>query len=192
MKTINKFVIILCSCILTCCLIILIFLLASGYRNSIGEFASGNKTSIGDTSFLYKAFVFQLILHSLSLISVVVYLLYPLYRKTRSSDKTISKIVLLSDANEPADEFLLLNRKSAMIVRQDFVYISLENDVLVDEYAVINRVDSDWYIERISEKLVVGLRRAGEQYVYKLKPGVFYKMCANDTIYIEKERLLLV
>ena len=175
MKSKNEFVVFFSGTVAAYCLIILI-VFAFNYTDT----------------FLYNMFLSQLLACFAASGSVFVYSLMPYFRKTGTSTKAVSKIVLLTDTNAPADEFLLLNRTSALIVKGDYVYISLENDYLVDEFAVLNRVENEWFIERSSEDRKVGLKRVGEQYIYKLKPGVMYKLCYNDTIFIENDRLLLM
>ena len=177
METANKFVIVVCGVLLSFFLVALA-MFSSRYTDA----------------FIDKLLIAQLIVFSAAAGAVVVYSAKPLLRDRQSLAGAISKIVMLSDANVPTDEFLLINRTSALIAKGDsgYVYISLEGDFAADEYAILNRVDGAWYIERLSESKSVGLRRAGEQYVYKLKSGMFYKLRANDIIHIEKERLLLV
>jgi hypothetical protein len=126
-------------------------------------------------------------------LSVIIYIITPYFQNPSVAKQTISKIVLLSETNTPTDEFFLINRTSALIVKnENDVYISLEGDVTADEYAVINCVENWWYIERISDVRSVGLKRTEEQYVYKLKAGMCYRLQRNDVIYIENERLLVL
>lgn len=178
MRTLNRYVITISSILSAFFIITLCYFIYSEY--------------IYNENSLHNIFLAQLIMFTLASCSTLVFSIIPLFRDTRGSTIDISKIVLLSDTNTPTDEFLLINRTSAMIVKGDFVYISLEKDILADEYAVLNRVDNLWYIERVSDIRSVGLKRAGEQYVYKLKPDILYKLNINDTVYIENERLLLV
>jgi len=137
-------------------------------------------------------FLAQLIVFSLGAASVIVYSLIPLFYKVQNLAHDITKLVFLSETNTPTDEFSLINRTSVVISKGEAVYISLESHSANDEYAVINRVRNYWYIERVSEARSIGLKRAGEQYVYKLKPSMSYRLYINDIIYIENERLLVI
>jgi hypothetical protein len=175
MKTARKLIILLS------CLLLAFFLIAlvcyEYYRSTI---------------ILYNIVVVQLIVFAIAAFSVIVYSVVPLFRRKRALSPDISKIVLLSETNALMDEFSLANRKSALIVKGDFIDICLQNDLAADEYAVINCVANYWYIERVSDTLSVGLKRGGEQYVYKLKPALCYRLYSSDIIYIENERLLVI
>ena len=142
--------------------------------------------------FLNNIIIAQQIVLALAACSVFIYAVKPLLHKARAATPAISQIIVLSEANTPMDEFSLINRTSALIVKEDFIYITVENDLSSTEYAVINRVESYWYIERVSDALNIGLKRAGEQYVYKLKPAMCYRLHKNDVIYIDNGRLLVM
>ena len=142
--------------------------------------------------FIYNLFLAQLIVFSVVACLILIFVAMPLYDKMRGATNEISKIVLLSEMNVPVDEYTLFGRTYMLIGRSETSYISLGTDRVANEYAVINRVKNYWYIERVSDERNVGLKRAGEQYVYKLKPGLCYKLQINDTIYVENERLLVI
>ena len=142
--------------------------------------------------FLLNVIFAQLVVFALSACAVIAYCLMPLLRNTAEEPQGVSKIVLLSEFNALKEEFSLCGRMSALISRGEYIHISSENDSAATEYAVLNRVDNSWYIEHVSDKRSVGFKRAGEQFVYKLKPGLCYKLQANDIIYIEDERLLVI
>lgn len=108
----------------------------------------------------------------------------------------ISKIILLSESNSFKKEYPLDDRKSALIGKGEHSYIDLENTgyphLIGYEHAVLNRVQNVWYVERVSDEGRVGLRRAGSQFVYKLKTGNYYKLSAYDTLYVANEKLLVL
>ena len=124
--------------------------------------------------------------------SVTVYASRLVFSRNRASGQDVAKIILLSDSNVPKEEFYLTNRTSALIGKSDVVYIRSEIDLASDGYAAINCVDNCWYVERVFEERSVGLKRAGEQFAYKLKTGMSYRLHKNDIIYIGNERLLVV
>jgi len=66
------------------------------------------------------------------------------------------------------------------------------SDYVSSEHAVINYVYGHWYIEDIDSVSGVGLKRKGEEHIYRLKPGVSYEMTIGDVIYISKAKLLVV
>jgi len=107
------------------------------------------------------------------------------------SERSVTKIVLLSESNSPKEEFTLVGRTSLLIGKRDEVYIRSEIDLALDGYAVINLVENNWYVERIFDERSIGLKRAGEQFVYRLKTGMSYRLQINDILYIGNERLLV-
>jgi len=141
---------------------------------------------------IYIIFVVQLIAMSVAALSVVIYSAWTLFKKTRGTAQGITRIVLLSESNTPKEEFSLIDRTSVLIGKRDTVYFRSEIDLAVDGFAVVNRVDNYWYVERVFEERSVGLKRAGEQFVYRLKTGMSYKLQVNDIIYIGSERLLVL
>ena len=175
MKTDRKFIIILSSLLLLFFLIALICLANSNSEN-----------------FLRSVFVIQLLVFSIAMGAVIVYYAWPYFNKISNVGLDITKIVLLSETNVLLDEFSLVNRACALIGKSGKVYLSADNDLTGDECAVLNCVEKDWYIERVQDKFSVGLKRAKEQYVCKLKAGMCYRLQANDIIYIGDERLLLL
>jgi hypothetical protein len=141
---------------------------------------------------IYNILTIQFIVLSLAAFTVVVYTTWSLLHKTRGSAQRITRIVLLSESNTPKEEFSLINRMSVLIGKRDAVYFRSEIDLAVDGYAVVNCVDNNWYLERVFDERSVGLKRAGEQFVYRLKTGMSYRLQINDIIYIGNERLLVL
>jgi len=140
---------------------------------------------------IYNLFLAQLIVFSLAACSILVHSIVLMFRKVQSPIPVISKIVVLTETNVPLNEFSLHDKSSMLVGKSDTIYFRLEGDLSSDEYALLNRVESNWYIERLSSELSVSLKRAGEQYIYKLKPKMFYKLQVNDVVFIGNERLLL-
>jgi len=139
-----------------------------------------------------NVFVAQLIAFSVAALSIVVFSAWSMLKKAQSTAQDITRIVLLSEFNAPKEEFSLVDRTSVLIGKRDAVYFRSEIDLAVDGYAVVNRVDNFWYVERVFDERSVGLKRAGEQFVYRLKTGLSYKLHLNDIIYIGSERLLVL
>lgn len=76
-----------------------------------------------------------------------------------------------------------------------------KNEIVIDhtqkneldsyEYAVLNFVSGHWYIEVLSGKYPVGLKKENDSVIYKLKLGMPYKLNVNDIIYIDSNKILL-
>ena len=126
--------------------------------------------------------------------SAIIYFLITIIRKPHIP-QDISKITLLSENdNTIIDKHSLdlSDKTSVLICKGEIIYFRLsEGAAGAEEYAVLNRVEQYWYIENITDARRVGIKRAGEQYVYKLKNNMRYKLQSNDVIYIKKERLLI-
>ena len=174
MKTANKFIVILSGALLT-------------------FFLTGLACFVFFTpgTLIYNLLIAQLIVFSLAAISVILYNTTNLFRENRVSERSVTKIVLLSESNSPKEEFTLVGRTSLLIGKRDEVYIRSEIDLALDGYAVINLVENNWYVERIFDERSIGLKRAGEQFVYRLKTGMSYRLQINDILYIGNERLLV-
>jgi len=175
MKTTKRFIFILSSALLA------FFLVALAW---FANYNSGEHIT--------NIFVAQLVAMSVTSLTVVVFSAWSLFRKARGTAQSITRIVLLSEFNTPKEEFSLVDRTSVLIGKRDTVYFRSEIDLAVDGYAVVNRVENYWYVERVFEERSVGLKRAGEQFVYRLKTSMSYKLQVNDIIYIGSERLLVL
>jgi hypothetical protein len=134
----------------------------------------------------------QLLVFAVAALATLIYTVFLLLRRARGSTRGITKIIMLSAENEMMDSFSLANRTSALISAGGAVDVGLENDLPVDGYAVANRVGSDWYVERISDERSIAIKRAGDQYVYKMKANLSYRLYANDILYVGDERLLVL
>lgn len=76
-----------------------------------------------------------------------------------------------------------------------------ENDVVIEtieavdssitNFAVLNKVEDDWYIEVLSGKYPVGLKKRNDTIVYKLKDTIPYKLSEGDIIYINTNKILV-
>jgi flagellar basal body-associated protein FliL len=142
--------------------------------------------------FLSNIFFIQLIVFSFLAWIVIFYAFRLLFRKNKGSGQIITKIVLLSESNSLLEEFSLIKRTSVLIGKREHIYIRTEVDLTVDEYAVLNFVNNCWYVERVLDERRVGIKRAGEQFVYRLKTGMCYQLHINDIICIDNERLLVL
>jgi len=138
-------------------------------------------------------FYAQLVALALAMYAVIRFAAKPPEPEVHVKVRDVTKMALLSDANEIKDEFSLIDRMSVLIGKHEAVVCLIsEDDAEVDKYAVINCVDGYWYIERVSDGRSVGLKCAKEQYVYKLKTGMHYRLHTNDVVYIDNERLLVI
>jgi len=167
-------------------------LVLSGALLAFFLFALAWFTNNDPETHMRSIFVAQLVVLSVASLSIFVFSAWSLFRKAKSTAQDITRLVLLSEFNAPKEEFSLVDRMSVLIGKRDAVYFRSEIDLAVDGYAVVNRVDNHWFIERVFDERSVGLKRAGEQFVYRLKTGMSYKLQQNDIIYIGSERLLVL
>ena len=178
-KTNEKFIIALCSLLLIYFVVIIIIFLQEGTH--------------AEYSFIYNVIFAQLIALSTATLIIIIYVIRSLYWQTRYYGSSLSKIVILSDSNTYQSECSLINRNSVLICKADEIYFSfLDARFPTEEYALLNCVNNTWYIERSSDNQNVGIKHAGEQYVYKLKIGIPYKINRNDVVYIDGERLVVL
>jgi len=177
MKSANKIFALTLSALILLSLLVLIFF----YINNNSE------------NYLEIIILVQLIIASVVSLCVMVYCLYPYFRSMRIPENCVTKLAVLSETNAWQNEFYLEKKTSTLICLSDMVYLShLEGKTKDEEYASLNRVGDIWYLERLSDERNVGMKRFGEQYVYKLKTNIVYKLRINDIIYIENDRLLVV
>ncbi|MCL1976056.1 MAG: hypothetical protein FWG61_07860 [Firmicutes bacterium] len=177
MKADRKFIVILSSLLLAFFLIALAGYIFYGYDYFIYN--------------MNEIFFALLIVFAVAAGAIIVYLLSPFLRKKHHGTQNITKIALLSDANIAVEEFSLLNRTSALICFNDSACFRTEDDQTGEVCVLLNCVDSFWYAERVTDERSVGIKRAAEQYVCKLKSGMCYRLQINDIIYIDKERMLM-
>lgn len=148
----------------------------------------------GSESILYNIVVAQLIFFAV-LSGLIIFFIMPFDYQVSGTKRIgeIAKIVPLSETNEPIESkaFYLTNKSSAIIAKNDTVYVTEKCDMMNEIYAVINKVDGYWYLERETDARRVGLKPAGEQLVYKVKPDMGYRLNINDIIYIDDDRLKL-
>lgn len=107
----------------------------------------------------------------------------------------LTEIVLLSEDDERLASWNIYQRNGVVIGRdvgENHVLIDLENTTyasMIDvEHAVLNFSGNDWYIEDISDRNGVSLRKADGK-KYKLTYGKPCKLERRDTIYIAMTRL---
>jgi len=60
------------------------------------------------------------------------------------------------------------------------------------EHAVLNFIAGCWYIEDLDSLNGVGIRKKGEEFALRLKPGVPQKVDIGDVIYISKAKIMVM
>ena len=144
-------------------------------------------------NFISHVILIQLIGIALTSLATAIYCIWPQLRLPLEQPSHINRLALLSESNSITNEYHLDNKMSTLICLGDTVYFNfLEGNKNNEEYAVLNKIGNNWHIERITEERNVGIKRAGEQYVYKLKVNSVYKIQSNDIVYIGNERLLVI
>ena len=109
---------------------------------------------------------------------------------------SISTLVFMSDNGEVKKELDISERQSVLIGKGEMVDIDLsyfmtEEKAVAAEHAVLNLVDSYWYIEAITENYKVGLRHEYDNTIYKLKYFTPYKLTADDIIYVSDIKIIV-
>ena len=144
---------------------------------------------------VYDMLILIAVLCAFAACGVLACVFIDIHRKNSELPKVITKITLLSDTNSTDRLYLLSGKESALIGKGYEAYIDLEHadqsHLISYEHAIVNQIDDNWFLECVSEEYGVGLKRSTDQYVYKLKPGICYKLFINDVIYIAGERLLV-
>ncbi len=110
----------------------------------------------------------------------------------------ITKIILIGSQGKPDKEWSLQLMNSILIgknIDNNFVDIDLGDEVYADyiapKHAVMNFVDGIWYIEDYDSVNGVGIKKVGEEYAFKLKPNVLYRLDKGDVLHISKIKLHL-
>ncbi len=135
------------------------------------------------------------------LILAIIGYIYVLENKKSEVTKeqsNISKIILIGNEGRPDKEWSMENIKSLLIGKSttnNFVDIDLRDEVYSDyvapTHAVLNFTDGIWYIEDYESVNGVGIKKNGEEYAFKLKPNVLYRLDKGDVIHIAKIKLYL-
>ncbi len=110
----------------------------------------------------------------------------------------ISKLILIGSGGKPDKEWSLLEINSLLLGKNmdnNIVDIDLSDEVYADyvapKHAVMNKADGIWYIEDYDSVNGVGIKKVGEEYAFKLKPNVLYRLDKGDVVHISKIRLHL-
>ena len=109
-------------------------------------------------------------------------------------EQQISRFVLINTDNNSEKEWHVSNNSSFLIGKGNEVDIELGDtqycDYISAQHAVLNCCKGYWYIEDLSSKNGVGIKRAGEEYSLRLKPEILYKINVGDIIYISKAKII--
>lgn len=110
----------------------------------------------------------------------------------------ISRIILIGSQGKQDKEWSLSDSNSVLIGKNTdnfFVDIDLSDEIYADyiapKHAVMNFADGIWYIEDYDSVNGVGIKKTGEDYAFKLKPNVLYRLDKGDVIHISKIKLHL-
>ena len=120
-------------------------------------------------------------------------------RKTKSYEEIpIKRLILVSPNGENEKEWHCEGATSFLIGKKDAaktVDIELGDthyaDYISNEHAILNKMDGIWYIEDLGSVNGAGIRKKGEEYTFRLKPFVSYKIDEGDMLYISKAKILV-
>ncbi|CAM3808822.1 FHA domain-containing protein [Marinicrinis lubricantis] len=125
--------------------------------------------------------------------------LWPKAVKSRTKVSSISKLVLVDEAEHVMKEWQIEDQTSLLIGKSpitdeiDINLIDAEYASLVSrQHAVLNLVDGYWYVEDIQSKNGVGIKKAGQQARRKLEIETPHRVEPGDVIYIANTKLLVL
>ncbi len=134
------------------------------------------------------------------IIAIIGYLFWVENKKYEiiKEQSNISKIILIGSEGRPDKEWSLVQLNSLLIgknVDKNLVDIDLSDEAYADyvapKHAVMNFANGIWYLEDYDSVNGVGIKKVGEEYAFKLKPNVLYRLDKGDVIHISKIKLHL-
>ncbi|WP_342415119.1 FHA domain-containing protein [Paenibacillus sp. FSL R10-2782] len=118
--------------------------------------------------------------------------------QTQTQRKRIAKLILMDEEGESIKEWYIEGETSLLIGKTtarseaDIDLAGTDYASLVSvEHAVLNRVNSDWFVEDVDSGNGTGLRPANESVTKKLESGEPYRIYTGDLLYIANTRLLV-
>jgi hypothetical protein len=110
----------------------------------------------------------------------------------------IVKLVLIDEEGESIKEWYIEGETSLLIGKTtsrseaDIDLAGTDYASLISvEHAVLNRVNSDWFVEDVDSGNGTGLRSANESVTNKLESGEPHRIYTGDLLYIANTRLLI-
>lgn len=131
----------------------------------------------------------------IALVLLTGFICWKTIKQKKTQVSSIQSLTIISKSGTLQMERTLDNIHSLFIAKKG------KNEIVIDhtqkneldsyEYAVLNFVSGHWYIEVLSGKYPVGLKKENDSVIYKLKLGMPYKLNVNDIIYIDSNKILL-
>ncbi len=143
---------------------------------------------------LASLFLVQSVFFAACILAVFIYDF--LQMKKRDDTSPFASVLLVSGDGKIKNEFLLQGKHSFIITgKKDGKEVFIE-DVQNPEpgkylYGICNLTGGCWYLEVLSCKRPVGLRRENENVVYKLKEEIPYPLCKSDVIYADTCKIVI-
>lgn len=108
------------------------------------------------------------------------------------------KARVLDDSGRVREEYDLHNQKELLIgistpanlVNIDFAG-SQYAKTIEEDHAAFCRFGRDWYLFSRAKNGMVGLKRSGDDTVYKLRPDIPYQIRRGDIVFISYEKILI-
>ncbi len=175
-------------CVLAC---VFIYLLIQIYYLCRDILPSAEKESWRDFVCL---FLIQSVFLAVCIFAVFICLFVQEFRRRLTSP--FEALLLVDKEGKVKKELLLQERQSFLITgakNGKEVWIDSIQDPDSDRYlyGVCNLVNGCWYLEVMSEKRPMGLRRGAENMVYRLKEGMLYQLTASDVIYADTYKIVI-
>lgn len=142
-------------------------------------------------------FLIQSVLFAASIL-VIFILIFFRYRKQKRSSP-FKALVLISNIGKIRSEISLQDKCALVITgKEDGKEVFVESagvsqDAAADAriYGVMNLVSGCWYIEAVSGIWPLGLKRANESEIYRLKEGIPYRLSEADVIYANTCKIVM-
>ncbi len=117
------------------------------------------------------------------------------HRKRECTSPFVS-FLLVSGEGKIKHEFFLQNKRSFLITgKKDGKEVFLEDAGMPQPgrfiYGVCNLTEGNWYLEALSSKRAMGLKRENETMIYKIKEEIPYLLRKSDVIYADTCKILI-
>lgn len=129
--------------------------------------------------------------------AVVLFLFYLLWiaeHRNKKVKSVLSSFTIIESGKKKA-ELIIQNQSSFFVVKNkkgEVIISSTDNiDKTWMECGVFNLVSGNWYLEALSPRCPIGLKREEGGIVYRLKEQIPYQLRRDDIIYIHTTKIVL-